>query len=112
MRETQEFPTRFGTNMSTLPRHAKDRHKESVGISQAWTGESSVFLSARFKRTKYHDLPDTPRTEQLSEFSTRCCSEIFAFWVSKWSTGESGGYVGAGGPGFLGSRDLPGRANP
>lgn len=34
-------------------------------------------------------------------------SEIYSFWVSEWSTGESGGYVAAGGPGFTGSRDLP-----
>jgi hypothetical protein len=32
---------------------------------------------------------------------------LFAFWVSRWATGESGGYVAAGGPAFSASRDVP-----
>ncbi|MGQ0736176.1 MAG: glycosyl hydrolase family 32 [Acidobacteriota bacterium] len=32
---------------------------------------------------------------------------LYAFWVSRWPTGESGGYVAAGGPGFKSSQDLP-----
>jgi len=32
---------------------------------------------------------------------------LYAFWVSAWATGESMGYVGAGGPGFAGSIDMP-----
>ena len=34
-------------------------------------------------------------------------SDLFAFWVSRWATGESGGYVAAGGPAYNASRDLP-----
>ena len=30
---------------------------------------------------------------------------LYAFWVSRWPTGESGGYVAAGGPGFKGASD-------
>jgi hypothetical protein len=30
---------------------------------------------------------------------------LYAFWVSRWPSGESGGYVAAGGPGFRGPRD-------
>jgi hypothetical protein len=30
---------------------------------------------------------------------------LYAFWVSRWATGESGGYVAAGGPGFAGPAD-------
>ena len=30
---------------------------------------------------------------------------LYAFWVSRWPTGESGGYVAAGGPGFSGPAD-------
>ena len=32
-------------------------------------------------------------------------ARLFAFWLSAWSTGESGGFVAAGGPGFAGPRD-------
>jgi len=31
--------------------------------------------------------------------------QLYAFWVSGKPTGESNGYVGAGGPGFTGPRD-------
>lgn len=34
-------------------------------------------------------------------------SDLFAFWVSRWASGESGGYVAAGGPAYNASRDLP-----
>ena len=37
-------------------------------------------------------------------------SDLFAFWVSRWVTGESGGYVAAGGPAYNASRDE--RASP
>jgi len=37
---------------------------------------------------------------------------LYAFWVSQWPTGESGGYVAAGGPGFAGPRDLPSHDRP
>jgi hypothetical protein len=30
---------------------------------------------------------------------------LYAFWVSRWPTGESSGYVAAGGPGFTGASD-------
>jgi hypothetical protein len=30
---------------------------------------------------------------------------LYAFWVSRWPSGESGGYVAAGGPGFAGPID-------
>jgi hypothetical protein len=30
---------------------------------------------------------------------------LYAFWVSRWPSGESGGYVAAGGPGFRGPSD-------
>ena len=30
---------------------------------------------------------------------------LYAFWVSRWPSGESGGYVAAGGPGFVGPTD-------
>ena len=30
---------------------------------------------------------------------------LYAFWVSRWPTGESGGYVAAGGPAFAGAAD-------
>lgn len=30
---------------------------------------------------------------------------LYAFWVSRWPSGESGGYVAAGGPGFSGPAD-------
>jgi hypothetical protein len=32
---------------------------------------------------------------------------LFAFWVSAWPSGESGGYVAAGGPRFNATRDVP-----
>jgi hypothetical protein len=32
---------------------------------------------------------------------------LFAFWVSAWPSGESGGYVAAGGPAFSATRDVP-----
>lgn len=32
---------------------------------------------------------------------------LCAFWVSRWGTGESEGYVAAGGPGFPHGRDEP-----
>ena len=32
-------------------------------------------------------------------------ARLFAFWLSAWSTGESDGFVAAGGPGFAGPRD-------
>lgn len=32
---------------------------------------------------------------------------LFAFWVSRWQSGESAGYMAAGGPGFRNGRDLP-----
>ena len=35
--------------------------------------------------------------------------ELYAFWVSRSPEGSSGGYVGAGGPGFPGARDEGGR---
>jgi hypothetical protein len=31
---------------------------------------------------------------------------LYAFWVSRWPTGESGGYVAGGGPGFRGPADV------
>jgi len=31
---------------------------------------------------------------------------LFAFWVSSDATGKSGGYLAAGGPGFMSSRDV------
>lgn len=34
-------------------------------------------------------------------------SSLYSFWVSQWKTGESAGFVGSGGPGLPGSRDLP-----
>ena len=34
--------------------------------------------------------------------------DLYAFWVSKWRTGESGGYLAGGGPGYAGLIDLPG----
>jgi hypothetical protein len=33
--------------------------------------------------------------------------DLYAFWVSRWPTGESAGYVGAGGPAYASSRDVP-----
>lgn len=27
-------------------------------------------------------------------------ADIYAFWISAWQTGESGGYTGGGGPGL------------
>ena len=30
---------------------------------------------------------------------------FYAFWVSRWSTGESGGYPAGGGPEFSGAID-------
>lgn len=35
---------------------------------------------------------------------------LFAFWVSPWASGESNGYVAAGGPGFTGPLDVPASA--
>ena len=36
-----------------------------------------------------------------------CQGDLYAFWVSKWRTGESGGYLAGGGPGYAGLIDLP-----
>jgi hypothetical protein len=30
---------------------------------------------------------------------------LYSFWISHWPTGESGGYVAGGGPGFAGLAD-------
>ena len=34
-------------------------------------------------------------------------TELYSFWVSRWASGESGGYVAGGGPAFTSARDLP-----
>jgi hypothetical protein len=33
--------------------------------------------------------------------------KLYSFWVSPHDNGASMGYIGAGGPGYAGSRDLP-----
>ena len=34
-------------------------------------------------------------------------TELYSFWVSRWASGESGGYVAGGGPAFSCARDVP-----
>jgi hypothetical protein len=43
------------------------------------------------------------QTVRLRFVMTR--GRLYSFWVSKWPTGESGGYVAGGGPGFAGLAD-------
>ncbi len=74
-------------------------HAESVPLTGnatrlplSWTsGASLASLAGRAVRFRF----------------TLSRAHLFAFWVSASSRGESGGYVAAGGPGFLGLTDAP-----
>lgn len=62
---------------------------DSTKLAVSWPGADLASLSGQPVRLRF-ELTD---------------GALFSFWVSAHSTGESGGYVAAGGPGFDNARD-------
>lgn len=63
--------------------------EDKTKIIVKWDGESNLYIDKQF-RLKFYLNGD---------------SEIFSFWMSKYETGESMGYIGNGGPKFNSYRD-------
>ena len=70
-----------------------DGRVDSTKVGVSWTGAS--------------DLRSLAGTAVRIRFSLGPQSDLYAFWVSRWDTGESAGYVAAGGPAYNASRDVP-----
>ena len=84
---------------AALPGYAADL---SVGATQR-TDSTRLRLSWQQQTM----LPQLKDGETIAlRFELGPDSELYSFWASEWSTGESGGFVAAGGPGFKGSRDV------
>jgi hypothetical protein len=60
----------------------------------------------RMRWTGRDDLSDVAGQPVRIRFSLTA-GRLYSFWVSAWPTGESRGYVAAGGPGFSGPTDEP-----
>ncbi len=71
--------------------------------SPAVSGDSTKLRIEWSDESDLSDLSDTPRRFRfhLDEGS------LYSFWVTNDSGGASGGYLGAGGPGFDSLRDMP-----
>lgn len=71
---------------------------------------TSAPLKGNGTRLKVEWLDGTPASEALQPRSFRfrlTKGRLYSFWVSPHDNGASMGYIGAGGPGFGGARDLP-----
>eukprot|EP01047_Picozoa_sp_COSAG01_P050542 COSAG01_NODE_5121_length_4471_cov_8.084629_5_plen_212_part_00 len=65
---------------------------DSTKLALRWDGASLATLAGKPVRLR---------------FQLGIESHLYAFWVSDWQTGESAGFVAAGGPAYGASRDLP-----
>jgi hypothetical protein len=84
---------------NVIPGFARDQcvsvRADKTLVQVGWKGEADLSAVAG-------------RTVRLRFFLRN--GRLYAFWVSPDRSGASYGYVGAGGPGFPGSRDTVGRA--
>ena len=64
--------------------------RDETKAELAWRGGDLASLAGRAVRFRFH----------------LACGTLYAFWVSRDSSGHSGGYVAAGGPDYPGLKDL------
>ncbi len=86
-------PFNFANSRLQTVGEGREARVDGTKVGVGWAGAS--------------DLQSLAGTPVRIRFWLGPQSHLFSFWVSHWETGESGGYVAAGGPAYNRSRDVP-----